>query len=208
MQFTIDTGLFYDTLIMMLRGETVKFSKRIAKERRAEECQLLAEVKNAQDKFDETKSHDDLVNVEIAQNNLEKARESRIKGLIVRSRANWCEQGERSTKYFLSLEKRNATRKSIQYLNVNDKVIANKHEILKIFTKHFALKYTAPDNLRNAKDYLDSLMLTKLSNEQKQQLDAPLTLTELTSAIMKMKKENPLALMDLPPRFSNVFGPT
>ena len=97
------------------------------------------------------------MNVEIAENNLEKARESRIKGLIIRSRATWHEQGERSTKYFLSLEKRNATRKSVQYLNVNDKLIANKHDILNVFTNNFAMKYTAPDNLRNATDYLRDL---------------------------------------------------
>ena len=126
--------------------------------------------------------------LKLLKKNLEKARESRVKRLIVRPRVAWHEQGERCTKYFLSLEKRNAMRKSVQYLKVNDKVIANKHEILNIFTEHFATKYTATKSMLKMKEYLHGLTLTKLSYEQKQQLDMPLSLQELTSAIMKMKK--------------------
>ena len=44
-----------------------------------------------------------------------------IKGAITRSRAQWTEEGERSTKYFFGLEKSNNKKKSICKL-VNDGV--------------------------------------------------------------------------------------
>ena len=47
---------------------------------------------------------------------LENSYEERANGLIVRARARWHEYGEKSTKYFLSLEKRNYTRKHIRKL--------------------------------------------------------------------------------------------
>ena len=47
---------------------------------------------------------------------LENFYEEKANGLIVRARARWHEYGEKSTKYFLSLEKRNYTRKHIRKL--------------------------------------------------------------------------------------------
>ena len=70
-------------------------------------------------------------------------------------------------------------------------------EFLDIFTEHFTAKYTSTENMLKSEEYLHGLTLTKLSYKQKQQLDMPLSLQELTSAIMNMGK-NLQVLMDLP----------
>ena len=44
----------------------------------------------------------------------------KTRGTILRSRARWHEQGERNTKYFYSLEKRNYSRKVVTKLKLND----------------------------------------------------------------------------------------
>ena len=41
------------------------------------------------------------------QEQLEMFYEEKTKGIIIRARASWHEHGEKSTKYFLNLEKRN-----------------------------------------------------------------------------------------------------
>mgnify|MGYP003692220511 CR=1 FL=1 len=41
----------------------------------------------------------------LLQNELESLRKEYIKGIFVRTRAKWIEEGEKPTKYFLSLEK-------------------------------------------------------------------------------------------------------
>ena len=45
--------------------------------------------------------------LDTAQKQLESFYEEKTKGIIVRARARWHENGEKSTKYFLNLEKRN-----------------------------------------------------------------------------------------------------
>lgn len=42
-----------------------------------------------------------------AKENLELFYEEKVQGIVIRARARWHEHGERSSKYFLNLEKRN-----------------------------------------------------------------------------------------------------
>ena len=44
---------------------------------------------------------------------LELFHEQKTKGIIIRARARWHEHGERSSKYFLTLKKRNRVKKNI-----------------------------------------------------------------------------------------------
>ena len=71
-----------------------------------------------------------------AQEKLEKIRELNIQGANTRSRTRWYEEGEKCSKYFLSLEKTNGTRQLIQSLLVNGQLITSKAEILSQVTSH------------------------------------------------------------------------
>ena len=51
-----------------------------------------------------------------AQNQLNSIISDEIKGIITRSRIQWVEEGERSTKYFMGLEKASQKNKSITKL--------------------------------------------------------------------------------------------
>ena len=55
----------------------------------------------------------------------------KTKGAIIRSKALWHEQGERSTRYFYNLQKRNQNRKTVTKLKVgSDKYTSDQFEIL------------------------------------------------------------------------------
>jgi len=56
--------------------------------------------------------------------------EEKVKGIIIRARARWYEQGAKSTKYFLNLEKRNHIKKHMAKLNINGLVITVPFNIL------------------------------------------------------------------------------
>ena len=58
-----------------------------------------------------------------AKTRLEKIREDRIKGSMIRSRAQLSQDWEKPSKYFLNLEKRNHINKSIPSLTVEGKKI-------------------------------------------------------------------------------------
>ena len=50
---------------------------------------------------------------------LEKVSNKTIKGTILRSKARWYENGEKNSKYFLNLEKRNFLRRKISKLKLS-----------------------------------------------------------------------------------------
>ena len=54
-----------------------------------------------------------------AQEKLETFYEEKTKGIIIRARVRWHEYGEKSTKYFLNLEKRNHIKKHIRKLLIS-----------------------------------------------------------------------------------------
>lgn len=65
-------------------------------------------------------NNDELI---LLQNELELIRKEHMKGLMVRARAKWIEEGKKPTKYFLALEKRN-------YINKTISKIANDSGVL------------------------------------------------------------------------------
>ena len=187
-QFTIKIGLLYETLLMMIRGETVRYSKQKARRCRMQENEVMYEVSQLIDSFNANKSREEFLRLEEAQRKLEDIRKPKIQGLITRSRVKWHEEGEKCSKYFLTLEKRNGTRKSIQCLKVNEHIITEKKTILKYFSENLQAKYRQNMCMINPVAYLNNNIKRKLSVQQRDALDAPLSLRELHTALTAMKK--------------------
>ena len=55
-----------------------------------------------------------------AKSELEKIYEYITDGIIMRSKSQWYEEGEKSTEYFLSLEKRNKVKSHIRKMCLNE----------------------------------------------------------------------------------------
>ena len=187
-QYTISDRLFYETLIMLIRGETVRYSKRKARRSRKEESDMMCKIDRLKHAFDQNKSQSDLALLEEAQHELENFRKPKIQGLITRSRVNWYEEGEKSSKYFLSLEKRNTARNSVQCLRFDDCIVTKKDVILQCFSDNLQAKYCKDKSTINPIDYLENNVKSKLSDAQKDLMDAPLSMRELHEALMGMKK--------------------
>ena len=172
---------------MMIRGETVKFSKR--KARRAREAEELV-IKEIDNLHSNTALEAGTKNQRILelQNRLELMREPKIQGLLTRTKVKWYEQGEKCSKYFLSLEKRNAMKKSIECIKLGTKVITRKQNIIDEFTKHLRSKYSSTSPSVNSDIYLEQNIRNKLDEYQKGELEKPVTFKELTQALNSMKK--------------------
>ena len=103
---------------LVVRGTTLQHSARKQKSNRNKIAALERKLKKLQDElidknmlFDDTKEQIRLVKSEIMQIKKEK-----VKGAIIRSKAAWEFLGDRGTKYFLGLEKRNYTNKTLYQL--------------------------------------------------------------------------------------------
>lgn len=93
-------------------------------------------------------------------------------GIILCSRANWIEMGEKPTSYFLSLEKYNHNKRVIQAIRnpETQQITRNENEILQILNKYYESLYS-DKRLDFDPDYLALLNIPQISTKHKLMLD-------------------------------------
>ena len=127
------------------------------------------------------------------QNELELINNEETKGAIVRSRALWNEYGEKNSKYFLNLEKRNFKDKCIIKLqNDSGEFIYDHHAILQEEKNFFRKLFTSsnPSKLESYESYnafFRSENIPKLSETAKNKCDNVISLAECAQALKDMK---------------------
>ena len=134
--------------------------------------------------------------------------EHTVEGVRLRSKWNWYEQGKKSTKFFLNLEKQRGNQNRIRKLILNVKEMNNETEILnqiKLFYQTFfqkpSLKYSADDiNL-----FLNSLDIPKLSTNQIILCDKELTEKDFCDSMRSMKNDKSPGNDDLTKEFYITF---
>ena len=104
---------------------SISYSKELAKTKREREEQLQSKLQIAQAKFEQNSCEEVEKILDECKAELENFYEEKANGLIVRAKTRWHEYGEKSTKYFLSLEKRNYTRKHIRKLCLSGVITKN-----------------------------------------------------------------------------------
>ena len=139
-----DKGLYWEMIKMEIRAFTIAFSKKKAKRKRDEESILLSEMMRLQTKLQASYNDSLKTELERIKFKLSKIAGIKTRGTIVRSRARWYEHGERNSKYFYNLEKRNQKKKHITSLvnNEGDK-ITNPKKILEEEERFFEEIYTS-----------------------------------------------------------------
>ena len=131
--------------------------------------------------------------LETKKEELENVRREKIKGIIVRSRVRWAEEGEKPTKYFCSLESRNYINKTISRVEKDNGQIITKQENILLEVKQFYENlYKSHDFNGNQDTEILSILDTieqnpKLSSENKNKLEGELTEREILTALKKMK---------------------
>ena len=120
----------WDWIKYNIRAHTIQYSKRKARERSEREKELQEKLTNAKCAFETEPCTLNANLLNSAKDMLELFYEEKVKGIIVRARARWHEHGEKSTKYFLNLEKRNHVKKHMRKLNINGSSTTDPSKIL------------------------------------------------------------------------------
>ena len=107
------------------------YSKTKVKIVKNEEIDLQNKANELKLKAEQNPSDKKIINELYAVNSsLEKLLRHKTRGAILRSKSRWCEQGERNTRYFFNLEKRNYCKKTITKLKRSDNTYThNQFEI-------------------------------------------------------------------------------
>ena len=106
--FTITDGEFLEMLLLQIRGESIKFAPFLKRQTSELENKLVNEIAF----LEANQCLHDSDTLKDKKKELEKIREIAIQGTVIRSRAQWLNEGERQSKYFCSLEKYNYTEKN------------------------------------------------------------------------------------------------
>ena len=129
-----------------LRTDTILYSCKKAKENRKLETILKEKLQALEQKLSKNNNIGDIEYCDYIRTKADW--ESHVarknNGIILRSKAKWVEEGEKNTKYFLNLEKRNYNNTCIKTLiNKDNKEITDMTEILeeqKLFYEIYILQ--------------------------------------------------------------------
>ena len=108
------------------------------------------------------------------------------------ARATYVQEGEKSTSYFLRLEKHRQSNNKITELLINDRIIDNDGEMLDQCKMFYETLYCSTKlSLNYIGNYLKHCNVNNvLTADQKTLCDEPVTLKECTTAINKYMKSN------------------
>ena len=145
-EFTINDQLFLETLLMVIRGETIKYSSRKKKGSIREELKLEEEITKTEENININLLDTDANELNILEDKktrLQEIRQKKLEGVILRSKCRYEDMGEKPTKYFLSLESRNFTSKVITKLTNSDgENYTNTNDILHYQKKYYENLYS------------------------------------------------------------------
>ena len=141
--------------------------------------------------------------------NLENIRQEKIKGIILRAKIQWMEEGEKPTKFFASLEKKNYTNKLINKINIGGDIINNQKTILSETSKFYQDLYTTKTNPNDYQDLLDTFLsnthIRHLDEDQKQGCEGNITTDEIKQVLKNMKPDKTPGIDGIPMEFYKLF---
>lgn len=134
---------------------------------------------------------------------------NKARGGFIRSRANWIEEGEKSSKYFLNLEKSRQENNLIQQLFCSDeqRIVNDAEHMLKTAKQYYQKLYQDTDpNDNDINNYLDRIRFKNiLTNVENIKCEGVITLNECTEVIKDLKKNKSPGLDGLSCEFYQTF---
>ena len=204
-QFTINDQLFLDTLLMEIRGESISYASFKNKQRNNREKLIMNQI----DDLENSRNENNMDQLEILKTELQDIRHEKLKGYMIRSKAQHIDQGEKPTKYFCGLEKHNYTSKTISQVEKEDgSVITNQTEILQEIENYYKKLYeNKDDTLENVdlEEYMKDTNMPKLPNQESKKLEGVLTYKEISEVLLKMKPDKSPGITGFTAEFFKVF---
>ena len=206
LHFVINDSLLLDTLLMKIRGKSIRFS---GKEKRKQNCKEEELIKD----IEKLESDPTLCNlttlIEDKKSELQEIRNIKLRGNMIRSRTQWIDEGERPTKYFCALENKNFLDKTIKRVCTDkNNIITDQKNILVSLQNYYDELFKNRDAELKQLD-IDDLFknenITKLSDKEKNSIEGKLTLKEVASALKNMKNDKSPGLDGFTSEFFKFF---
>ena len=183
-QFTISDQLFLDVLLMEIRSKTIAYSSAKKKLDTELETKLENEIAFIEKKMNKDQNDEKLLKDK--NEKLQDLRQKKMEGVLLRSRARWVGEGEKITKYFCGLEKRNYVSKHMTKLVGNNGIVLEKNTDIVREAEHFFKKLY--EKKEQADCNIEEMIhdIPTLTEDEATNLEGQITLEEATLALKKM----------------------
>ena len=184
-ELVVQDKLFLDFLLMKIRTKTISYATLQNKNRREKEDKLAHEIDAIERKTHKT--DEDLRTLKYKSEELVSIRNRNMEGVLLRSRARWVAEGEKITKYFCNLEKRNYISKRITKLEQTDGQITYDQEKIKAEVNNFYSNLYKKSR-RIERCEISELVheVPQLSLEERNLLEGEITIEEAGYALKQM----------------------
>ena len=204
-----DNRNIWDWIKYNIRINAIQHSKRKVTERNDKENILQNEYAKARQNVDLDPNSTNVNALNSAKENLELFYEEKVHGMVIRARAHWHEHGERSSKYFLNLEKRNHVKKHMRRLKISGSIKTDPFNILSEQKRFYQDLYTSKnkgsDSMQTAESFLSNLDIPGLTEEQKLSCEGKITPEECAAVLENFQNNKSPGNDGIPVEFYKKF---
>jgi hypothetical protein len=190
---TEDPAMKWELIKMEIRSSTICFSKKNAIKNKENIKNLIQKHTELEREIADNPNDTVLEEYNKVKSEIEYYNNEKSMGAMVRSKADWTEFGEKNTKYFLNLEKRNYKNKCItKLIDENGSEINNSEKILEYEAEYYKKLYTLPAmnntyNKPNIKlDFLEDTT-PKINQEHMELCDQQLDIEDIGIALKELQ---------------------
>lgn len=183
LQLNINDQLFFETLLINIRGITISHASHKKKMEVNKEANIWKEIENIEKEVN--------INYELLDNKkqeLSELRKKKMNGVFIRSKAKWIHEGEKPTRYFCNLENRNYVSKIMNSLISHEgEHLKTQDEILAETKCHYENLYKSRETKNiSLDDTLGGFEIPKLSQTDQQSIEGALTHNEMLYSLKRM----------------------
>ena len=184
-EMIIDHDLFLETLLLRIRGETIKFATTQKKKSSKVEKQLISDIEFLEAQDPNYTANSTLLLDKRAE--LESIRSNKLKGQLVRSWLQWLQDGEKPSKYFSNLEKKNFIEKTTRKVRLNNgEVITDQENILSQVQQYYSNLFENRDDTLQSINF-KNLGIKSSTRVPEEDIGLPVTVDEVGQVLKKMK---------------------
>ena len=203
-------NLKWELLKFKIKVNSIEHSIKVKRERNKIESELLQRQKEIENVIQVNSDKDNnnlLEELNLIEAELDNIHKLRTKGAILRSKIKWAEEGEKSTSYFLNLEKTQQCNKVITQLIVENNVISDTEDILNEEKKFYQTLYTETKNVaqEDINKFTSLLNIERVKEEDKIICDAEFTKYEMLNSLKQLQNGKTPGTDGLTPDFYKFF---
>ena len=182
-KYFLDLKIWWDLGKKKIKDLTIWCAGKLKQDRDSKKTFLESKIKNI--KTDVNHKIDELLHYEEL---LRDVYNQEAQGIKVRSRAQWFEEGEQSTKYFHSLEKSNGKNKSWdRILNNNNELMCDTKDIIDVQVDFYKNLYSTDGVNHSDREFFGQHVVRSVSTDNHNMLNREIQPEEIHNALRKMK---------------------